>query len=291
MTPQHDRFAHSLRAAIDASGLSARELARRCTSAGAQVSAPTLRSWASGESGPVRRASLETVDVLEKVLGVRTGELSGLLQVSYGAPLPGESPFAQLSARLASLRERHGLPADGLLTRELISTTLDLDAPGTPRLRHRVMASAAVSGVDGLLALVHDGELEIDEIEAHGGATLAVERVDREHLGVAIRLPRPLEIGEVALVDLSAPVRADLCAPGRLSTLAPWPASLIVAALRAEGRAYAGRAVRTDHDQAEPRVRSRDLDLLPESTGMQCVARDVRASEVAVHWRPFPASP
>lgn len=286
MSDEEDRFARSLRAAIDESCLSARELARRCTREGARVSAPTLRSWAAGDTVPTRSSSFEIVDVLERVLGLRAGELSTSLRASARPRFPEESSLRRLLSRVSRLQRIHGLPAGEELRVELLSTTLDRLERPTAMLRHRVVVSAAAEGVDGLLTLFHDGGREIGRIEISGGELLSVDRVDGERLGVAVRLPRPLEVGEVAVVDLAAPVLVELGSPGRLSTLSVWPASLIVAALRAEGCAYAGRAVRKDHRSDGVRIASRGAELLPGSTGMQCVARDVRAAEAAVEWWP-----
>lgn len=284
MSATGDGFARRLRAAMDESGLSAREAARRSTRAGAQVSAPTLRSWAMDGSRPSRRASFEVVGVLEQVLGTEPGWFTAPLRAAEHAP--EDSVHSPLLAALETFGAQHGLSAPELVRRDLISTTLDVDQDETALLRHRVMATVLEPGVDGLLTVVHGPHGRAVGLEVQGGDLIATEEIEHDQLAVAIRLPRPLEAGELALVDLVVPVPADLEAPGRVATLSPWPAALIAATLRAEDRAYHGRAVRTDLDGPQERVKTREVDLLPGATGMQCVSRDVQASEVAVEWRP-----
>lgn len=288
MTPPTDGFARRLRSALDESGLSAREAARRCTRAGAQVSAPTLRSWAMDGSRPSRRASFEVVDVLERVLGTEPGWFSTPLRAAERLAGTEDGMHSDLLTELERFGARCGLSGAALLHRDLISTTLDLDQRASALLRHRVLATALAPGVEGLLSVVHGRGLEPAELTAQGGEIMTTAQVETDLLAVAIRLPRPLASGEPVLVDLVAPVPADQGAPERIATLSPWPAALIVAALRAEDRVYHGRAVRTDLDGPQERIRAREVDLLPGATGMQCVSRDVQAAEVAVEWRPGP---
>lgn len=82
--PATTAFADALRVAVERSGLSQQSIRRRLGDLGAPVSAGALSYWISGRSQPERPASIEALGILEEVLGLRQGDLSGLL----GAPRP-----------------------------------------------------------------------------------------------------------------------------------------------------------------------------------------------------------
>ncbi|MFJ8916471.1 hypothetical protein [Amycolatopsis sp. NPDC102389] len=91
--PQTDEFAEALRTgpfcralsmAVQARGLSLRQLHYRLRALGASVSAMTLSHWQSGRSVPEREESLRAVEILEKVLAVQAGSLRRLV----GSPRP-----------------------------------------------------------------------------------------------------------------------------------------------------------------------------------------------------------
>lgn len=80
----HGSFDVALRAAIQARGLGLERLRERLLRRGVSVSLATLSYWQSGRSRPERRESMVALEVLEEVLEVPEGALSGLL----GPPKP-----------------------------------------------------------------------------------------------------------------------------------------------------------------------------------------------------------
>ena len=77
--PTATPFATALREAIDQRGLGLGRLVARLEDAGTPVSVATLSYWQSGRSQPGRRASMECLATLEKILEVEPGELAGQL--------------------------------------------------------------------------------------------------------------------------------------------------------------------------------------------------------------------
>lgn len=77
-------FSLALRLAVRASGLSLERIQVRLRERGAPVSKTALSNWQSGRTQPERAESLRALGVLEEVLGVGKGRLSGLL----GPPRP-----------------------------------------------------------------------------------------------------------------------------------------------------------------------------------------------------------
>jgi len=77
-------FADVLRAAIQARGLGLERIRERLLVQGVSVSMATLSYWQSGRSRPERRDSLAAVALLEEVLELPVGTLSG----SLGPPRP-----------------------------------------------------------------------------------------------------------------------------------------------------------------------------------------------------------
>ncbi|GAB3735003.1 helix-turn-helix transcriptional regulator [Amycolatopsis oliviviridis] len=72
-------FCRALSMAVQARGLSLRQLHYRLDARGASVSAMTLSHWQSGRSVPEREESLRAVEVLEEVLALQAGSLRRLV--------------------------------------------------------------------------------------------------------------------------------------------------------------------------------------------------------------------
>ncbi|GAA3524707.1 hypothetical protein GCM10022222_04150 [Amycolatopsis ultiminotia] len=82
-------FRYALSLAIDLSGLGLDRLRDRLAAAGAAVSTTTLSYWRTGRTVPARARSREAVRILEDVLELPAGALTGLLDRDPGrAPEP-----------------------------------------------------------------------------------------------------------------------------------------------------------------------------------------------------------
>ncbi|MFJ1766936.1 hypothetical protein ACIOD2_41865 [Amycolatopsis sp. NPDC088138] len=81
-------FSRALSLAIDLSGLGLARLKDRLAAAGTPVSTTTLSYWRTGRTRPERPESLRAVTVLEDVLGLPAGSLTGLLARPDGGPSP-----------------------------------------------------------------------------------------------------------------------------------------------------------------------------------------------------------
>ncbi|WP_433334585.1 hypothetical protein [Spirillospora sp. CA-294931] len=95
-------FSMALRLAIQASGLSLDRLQHRLGDRGISLSRTTLSYWQSGRTQPERAESVRAVRVLEEVLDVPDGSLTGLLgpprpRGRWSAQVPAQPPRPDLS--------------------------------------------------------------------------------------------------------------------------------------------------------------------------------------------------
>ncbi|WP_328457609.1 hypothetical protein [Amycolatopsis sp. NBC_00438] len=81
-------FCRALSLAVDQSGLGLARLKDRLAAAGAPVSTTTLSYWRTGRTRPERPESRRAVTVLEDVLGLPAGSLTGLLDRPDGGRSP-----------------------------------------------------------------------------------------------------------------------------------------------------------------------------------------------------------
>lgn len=89
-------FAHGLRTAMRVRGSTLEQVQRELAERGVVVSSVTLSYWSRGRSQPERAASLRAVRLLEDILDLPTGELTGLL----APPRPRGPRRAHLGARV-----------------------------------------------------------------------------------------------------------------------------------------------------------------------------------------------
>ncbi len=155
-------FHEALRAAIAASGLSLDRIQDRLSRRGTPVASATLSSWQSGRYQPERQRSLAALAVLEDVLRLPPGALTGLL----GPPRPrgrwlppdGDHPdlarawsdHHDLTAALAALDTRW----DDSLTRLSCHNRVDVDADRRVRsMTSRRVLRAEADGADRWIAV------------------------------------------------------------------------------------------------------------------------------------------
>lgn len=210
MTPLHADFAHALTRSIEASGKSYRALAADVTAAGGRLSAPTLRAWASGRSGPTRRASLDAVAVLEQVLGEPTGMLKRHL-LERPTPKTARGAAHDLRELLSSvdeLRKEWRIPSFLGTTRDALFSSLVLDGPLGGTVQHRSVMRAVHDGVSSVLLAVDpigwsSTEEEDWSLSLRSGTLGRFAALREDVTIIEIVPPRPLRAGEVLVVELS----------------------------------------------------------------------------------------
>ncbi|WP_124040050.1 hypothetical protein [Neoactinobaculum massilliense] len=84
-TPKLGQFATVFRSAVAASGMTLSQIVDAMADEGVKVTQATLSYWQSGRSAPRRQSSLDSIDVLEQVLGTTPGTLSRVLAEDRGA--------------------------------------------------------------------------------------------------------------------------------------------------------------------------------------------------------------
>lgn len=206
-------FATALSAAITAQRLSLDRIRNRLTAAGAPISIATLSYWQSGRSLPTRASSLRVVGALETVLGLDPGALTSLVTDERRRRQVADTdwetviPASELAARdIAELGFR--LP-DAELTRESVHDVLTINSDGTEaHQRTRLVLRAAYAGAQRWpVVLEQDAEQGVvPEVTALSGCSVGrtIARPDYNLVVAEMCLPRPLERGELALVDYLA---------------------------------------------------------------------------------------
>jgi hypothetical protein len=214
--PDEDGFAAVLGRAVEARGLSLSALQRRLADRGHQVSTGTLSYWRSGQRQPEKPASIDAVAEIEELLGLDSGDLRSrigpsrrpgppLPQVEDGGAAPPDVPVRDSLRRLGlsevgqqlqdvTLHVTLDVDADRQMTRQTVRTMLRATAGGAQRWFHYIFAERPV---------------------AH---PLAVDRVAGARLGSCdmrpevglftseLVLPRPLSVGETAIIETSTPL-------------------------------------------------------------------------------------
>ena len=211
--PDEDGFAAVLGRALEARGVSLVALQRRLADRGHRVSAGTLSYWRSGQRRPERPASLDAVTEMEELLDLVPGALHSRIGPSRrpGPPLPqvadGGSAPAGVPVRDA-LRELGLAEAGQQLQDVTLHITLDVDAERQmTRQTVRTMLRATVSGAQRWYHYIFTQApvprpLVLDRVVgARVGATVV-----RSEVGLfasELVLPRPLAVGETAIVETS----------------------------------------------------------------------------------------
>jgi hypothetical protein len=211
--PYEDGFAVVLGQALETRGVSLVALQRRLADRGHRVSAGTLSYWRSGQRQPEKPASLDAVTEIEELLGLDPGALHGrigpsrrpgppLPQVAVGAAAPADVPVQDALRELGlaeagqqlqdvTLQVTLDVNAEGQMTRQTVRTMLRATASGAQRWYHVIFAEQPVPE-----------PLVLDRVV---GARVGA-RVDRPEVGLVateLVLPRPLEVGETAIIETS----------------------------------------------------------------------------------------
>lgn len=209
--PAEDSFSAVLGRAIEVRGISLLALQRRLADRGHRVSAGTLSYWRSGQRLPEKPTSLDAVTEIEDLLGLDPGTLHGrigpsrrpgppLPQVAAGAAAPSDVPVQEALRELGladagqelqdiTLHITVDVDAERQMTRQTVRTMLRATASGAQRWYHVIFAEQPVPEPLFLEQVVG----------ARVGAT-----VDRPEVGLVaseLVLPRPLEVGETAIIE------------------------------------------------------------------------------------------
>ncbi|GLY52744.1 hypothetical protein [Lentzea sp. NBRC 102530] len=206
-------FAEALTRAVEASGLSLERIQHHLEARGVQVSLSTLSYWRRGRSRPERPESLHAVAVLEEVLSVPRGALTGRLGarrprgrwVDRATALEGIWQEAALDLGRAIARVDHltAAPARYLTVRDV--TVIGPDRRET-EMRTSAVIEAFEDGVDRILVSRSADltDLSAGEVHALKSCRLGRVRRDEEHklIVAEVILDRVLRAGDTALVDL-----------------------------------------------------------------------------------------
>jgi len=155
-------FADAFTEALEARGVGLTWLRDRLTQRGHTVSLGALSYWRSGQREPSRRVSLEAVDVIEDVLGVRPSTLSGHLR---GRGRSGPTPFDELVGLARQVGHDRGLVGEDEVDRIAFDLVVDVDHEGrVTQVRVSQIFVAAVEGAASVTMFVAPG------VSADGGA-------------------------------------------------------------------------------------------------------------------------
>jgi hypothetical protein len=287
-----DGFGEAMGHAMELRGLTLMALQRRLADRGHRVSAGTLSYWRSGQRQPEKPASLDAVSEIEDLLGLDPGALRSRIGPSRrpGPPLPQVADGAAAPADVPvqdALRELGLVGVGQQLQNVTVHITVDVDADRQmTRQTVRTMLRATSGGAQRWYHVIFAGQpvpepLVLDRVVgARVGAT-----VDRPEFGLFVSelvLPRPLAVGETAIVETSTRF-IDLGAPDttyfhyidrRMAEVVIW--------VRFDPTALPARCVQTvqpiDETAVETRVHLGGLD------SVHVVARSFGPGHVGLTW-------
>ncbi len=206
-------FAEALRHAIQRRGATLERLADHLRDQGTPVSLATLSYWQSGRSQPERAVSLAALRNVERYLGLRSGELAGLLdaprprgRLAHRAPTP-----VPMSKLWPDARSRHKA-LDGLtprdetkLTRLSIISRVEIGPDRAERHQwNRNILRAEEDGVTGLVLLFWADTHQPPPIltPTRNCSIAALNRDDGSGLAAAeLQFPHPLARHETIIVE------------------------------------------------------------------------------------------
>ncbi|CCH29674.1 helix-turn-helix transcriptional regulator [Actinosynnema sp. NPDC047251] len=205
-------FAELLRRAIRQRGATLERLADHLRGQGTPVSLATLSYWQSGRSQPERAVSLAALRNVERYLGLRGGELAGLLD----APRPRgrlahRTPTAEpMSKMWPDARSRHRA-LDGLgprdetrLTRLSIVSRVEIGPDRAERRQWtRHILRAEEDGVSSIVLLFWaDAQPPPILVPTRNLSVVALNRDEDSGLAAAeLQFPRPLARHETIIVE------------------------------------------------------------------------------------------
>ncbi|SDJ84367.1 hypothetical protein SAMN04488074_103349 [Lentzea albidocapillata subsp. violacea] len=203
----------ALAKAVEASGLSLERIQRHLELRGVQVSQSTLSYWRRGRSRPERPESLHAVAVLEEILKLPPGTLTGSLGdkrprgrwVERAAALEGiwQEAAVDLGRAINRVDRLLASPAKYISLRDVVVIGSDRREI---EMRTSSVIEAFEDGVDRLLVakVAEDTDLSTGDIVAKRSCRVGRVRRDDEHnlLVAEVILDRVLRAGDTALVDL-----------------------------------------------------------------------------------------
>jgi len=208
-----DAFAEALRSAITTRGLGLERIRDRLLRQGVSVSPATLSYWQSGRSRPERRESLQALALIEDVLEVPTGSLSGLLgpprprgRWLNRVPDPGFAAYWPSPDPVADAVRSVDTRWDDRLTRLSQHDVVTVGADRTERsFRSRQVLRAECDGPDRWVVVLH--------LDEHGHPPPLIEPVRHCRLGQTVSRPedgllvaellfdRPLSRGDTVITE------------------------------------------------------------------------------------------
>lgn len=209
-------FAALLDRAVRGSRTSTADLRRQLVARGTPVSEATLRSWRTGSRRPEHGRSLEAVGHLEGLLGLPTGALTSRLGPSRRLRRSRWEPHDDLvgmPGELAPVLDTIG--CRGLDELESAGGTLVVDVDDGRRVRrtsNRMLWRARVDGARRTVVTLNIDRPRPEAPTARAvGAEIGRSAYDARSGWAAweVVLPRPLRVGETAMVEWSCDDAVD----------------------------------------------------------------------------------
>ncbi|GAB3622493.1 hypothetical protein GCM10027418_05750 [Mariniluteicoccus endophyticus] len=203
-------FATTLNQAVRDKRLTLERIRARLASAGTPVSIATLSYWQTGRSLPTRSSSLRVVTELERVLDLNEGTLTSLASEErrrrsrHLADWEKVIPSADVAAGIITEMGMELPPGD--LTRLTVHDTLTVDHDRTEatQLTRMVLRAERSGALRWPVVLEQDAETGVvADVNAVSSCTVGeTVAIPERNLTVAeMILPRPLERGELAMVE------------------------------------------------------------------------------------------
>jgi len=205
-------FAEALTRAVDETGLSLERIQHHLGQRGLQVSLSTLSYWRRGRSRPERPESLKVVAVLEEILGLPDGDLTGRLGRKrprgrwVDQPLTLEHIWDEQAGDLGGVMAQiHRLGPTPMTYLSLRDVQVIGSDGREAEMRCTGVVQALEDNVDRFLAVqrAEPTDTAVGSIEAGGPCRLGRVRSDEASgfLIAEIIFDRVLRAGETALVD------------------------------------------------------------------------------------------
>ncbi|HJQ46513.1 MAG TPA: hypothetical protein VJ870_09335 [Amycolatopsis sp.] len=212
MSDTETAFSGALRSAIARSGLSLDRVQARLQAGGIPVSVTSLSYWQSGKRQPERQSSISAVRLLEEVLGLRPGELLGLLPPPKprgnarrrAGPDTVNFPLEALKALLARVGAPHALEQQHRLNLVSLHDRCEIAADGGQRsTTAKVVFQASADGQDRWLLVYDHGGAAPPRLGALRNCRPGRVEVDTEYGLTAAELlfDRAIDRGQTELIE------------------------------------------------------------------------------------------